>query len=354
MAIEIDAAAVGREQRRQHGGVGEHEHPACVEQDGVEGEAVTRDSSLTSAARGDVAELDAAGLQHGGDRREVGGIEVGDVVEQALPLLRVEDDPLGRKLFEGGCRRIALPVSVTVAGVATPNVVAVSVVGVTSVPPPAAAWRARMPSSTCNGPTPHASKIASAEASSAGADGVEAAARHSTATESSPSCSSAAVAAAGSIATELTGAASVVVASGTADSVVSVAWPICSSWSIVIPHWVITSNNAVMSSMSTEPMLSTRHWPCSGVNPSSVNTSIPGGVVLGAAGAAPESLAEATPPARPPRATTMSEEAITVLRMGATVAATTSSLRSERADAVRRDRGCAVTIGVLCHTGSIE
>ena len=56
---------------------------------------------------------------------EVVGIEVGDVVEQALALLGVEDDPLGRELLEEQVdHRVAA--TVTVVGVATPATVAVS------------------------------------------------------------------------------------------------------------------------------------------------------------------------------------------------------------------------------------
>ena len=52
--------------------------------------------------------------------------------------------------------------------------------------------------------------------------------------------------------------------------------PICSNWSVEIPHCVIRSISAVRSFMSTPPTLATRQSPCSGVKPMSAKMSSPG------------------------------------------------------------------------------
>ena len=155
MTVEVGAAAVRGEQRREHRRVGEHEHPAGVEQDGVE--AAGRPRQATRLA--DVS-------RRGAGRRCRCRTSP---ARRASPPCRWDR---GRRCCRGGtgpasasrlipwaasCSRrrstIALPDAATVVGVGAPATGRRSVVG--GAAPPAAASRATMASRICSGPTPH-------------------------------------------------------------------------------------------------------------------------------------------------------------------------------------------------------
>ena len=203
MAVEVGAAAVGGEQRCEHRRIGEHEHPAGVEQDGVEAQVdrTVGERPPMSASGDQVGDVDPACLEHVERRRQVVGIEARRCCREGTGLGRRRGDSAGRRAARGGevdhriarrHRRVG----------STPDVTSTTAESSVTMAPDWAS-RATIASSTCSGPTPQVMKTASAAASSVGA-ATRFGDEQSTAALSSPRSSNTAAAVAASSSTAST------------------------------------------------------------------------------------------------------------------------------------------------------